>query len=79
MTAPTAPADSGEHGLVPAEDVPTGLFGRPLYRLPAHITPCTPAEQAAHFTELAEALCGFTVGAAIRRHAKPPPDRREAA
>ena len=83
MTAPTVPADSGEHGqeqgLVRAEDVPTGLFGRPLYRLPAHITPCTPAEQAAHFTELAEALCGFTVGAAIRRHAKHPPDRREAA
>ncbi|WP_405960573.1 hypothetical protein OG235_24575 [Streptomyces sp. NBC_00024] len=68
----TTPVPTGEHGqerdLVPAEDVPTGLFGRPLYRLPAHITPCTPAEQAAHLTELAEALCGFTVGAAIRRH-----------
>lgn len=79
----TAPASTGEHGQehepVPAEDVPTGLFGRSAYRLPAHITPCTPAEQAAHLAELAEALCGFTVGAAIRRHAKPPPDRREAA
>jgi hypothetical protein len=70
----TAPAGAGEHGqehdAAPAEDVPTKSFGRPLYRLPAHITPCTPAEQAAHLTEMTEALCGFHVGAAIRRHTK---------
>ncbi|MDX3294652.1 hypothetical protein PV569_13140 [Streptomyces scabiei] len=68
MTAPAEAELGQEHAAVPAEDVPDGTFGRPLYRLPAHITPCTPAEQAAHFTELAEALCGFSVGAAMRRH-----------
>ncbi len=58
----------------PAEDVPTGTFGRVLYRLPRHITPCTPTEQAAHLRELNEALCGFNVGVAIRRHTQRPPD-----
>lgn len=70
------PGGTGEDGQEQelarlAEDVPTGLFGRSAYRLPAHITPWTVAEQAAHLAELTEALCGFTVGAAIRRHRKP--------
>ena len=56
-----APASTGEHGqehepVFLAEDVPTGLFGRSAYRLPAHITPWTVAEQAAHLAELTEAV-----------------------
>lgn len=62
-----------------AEDAPTGQFGGARPALPDYITPCTADEQTAHLTELAEALCGFIVGAAIRRHAKHPPDRRGAA
>lgn len=36
--------------------------------LPPHITPCPPEEQAAHLAQLAEAVSGFAVGVAIRRH-----------
>ncbi|MDX2520555.1 MULTISPECIES: hypothetical protein [Streptomyces] len=55
---------------MPAEDTPTGQFGGAHPALPAHITPCSADEQAAHLTEMTEALCGFLVGAAIRRHSK---------
>jgi hypothetical protein len=51
-----------------AEDVPTGSFGGSRPPLPAHITPCTPDEQARHYADLADALCSFRVGDALRRH-----------
>lgn len=66
-------AEMAETHEVPAEDVPTGTFGRVLYPLPRHTTPCTPTEQAAHLQELVEALCGFAVGDAMRRHAQRTP------
>ncbi|MFF7259510.1 hypothetical protein ACFZCL_04340 [Streptomyces sp. NPDC008159] len=68
----TTVAATGEHGQeqdgVPAEDIPSGRFGGARPALPAHITPCTPEEQAAHLLELAEAVSSFAVGDAIRRH-----------
>ncbi|QTU64254.1 hypothetical protein [Streptomyces scabiei] len=71
----TALADTGEHGrehaAVPAEDVPDGTFGRPAYRLPDHITPTPPEEQARHLADLDEALSTIRVGAAMRRHRGP--------
>jgi hypothetical protein len=60
--------DQDDEPVVPAEDVPTGHFGNPRPGLPAHITPCTPEEQAAHLASLSAALSKFTVGAAIHRH-----------
>ncbi|MFJ7049009.1 hypothetical protein ACIQVC_37225 [Streptomyces sp. NPDC101112] len=69
MTTAAAIGEHGqEQGAVPAEDIPNGRFGGPRPALPAHITPCTPEEQAAHLLELAEALSGFVVGDALRRH-----------
>jgi hypothetical protein len=74
MTTTIAAAD--EHGQEQdgplAEDIPNGRFGGPRPELPSHITPCTPEEQAAHFTELAEAVSSFAVGAAIHRYALAP-------
>ncbi|MCL6733327.1 hypothetical protein [Streptomyces neyagawaensis] len=69
-TAITADEHGQEQDGVPPEDIPSGRFGGPLPTLPAHITPCTPEEQAAHLTELAEALSCFAVGDAIRRLSK---------
>ncbi|MEI5522498.1 hypothetical protein WB388_18005 [Streptomyces brasiliscabiei] len=80
MTAPAGAGGLGQaHAAVPAEDVPDGTFGRPPYRLPDHITPTPPEEQARHLADLDEALSTIRVGDAIRRHAKPPPGRRGAA
>jgi hypothetical protein len=64
----TAVADTGEHERVPAEDVPTGNFGRAEYRLPEHLTPTPPEEQARHLADLDEALSTIRVGDALRRH-----------
>jgi hypothetical protein len=70
MTTTIAAAD--EHGQEQdgplTEDIPNGRFGGPRPTLPDHITPCAPEEQAAHLLELAEALSGFVVGDALRRH-----------
>jgi hypothetical protein len=52
----------------PAEDVPTGTFGRTEYRLPEHITPTPPEDQARHLADLDEALSTIRVGDALRRH-----------
>lgn len=59
--------------VVPDEDHSTGTAWHaprlPLAAvLPEHITPCPPAEQAQHLAVLAEAVSGFAVGVAIRRH-----------
>jgi hypothetical protein len=56
-----------------AYDVPTGSFGRTEYRLPEHITPTTPEEQARHLADLDAALSTIRVGDALRRH----PTRKE--
>ncbi|MFF3891351.1 hypothetical protein [Streptomyces sp. NPDC001914] len=50
------------------EDVPDGTFGHARHRLPAHITPCTPAEQARHYTDLSQALAGLSIRDLLRRH-----------
>ncbi|MEU4172139.1 hypothetical protein AB0F46_35310 [Streptomyces sp. NPDC026665] len=50
------------------EDVPDGTFGHARHRLPAHITPCTPAEQARHCRALNEALSGLSIRDLLRRH-----------
>ncbi|MDX3202097.1 hypothetical protein [Streptomyces scabiei] len=68
----TAPTDTGEHEPVPDEDVPTGSFGRAEYRLPEHLTPTPPEEQARHLADLDEALSTIRVGDALRRHARQP-------
>jgi hypothetical protein len=72
----TAPAGHGglgrEHEAVPAEDVPDGTFGRPPYRLPEHLTPTPPEEQARHLADLDEALSTIRVGDALRRHTRAP-------
>ncbi|KND29886.1 hypothetical protein [Streptomyces stelliscabiei] len=65
--------NTAETHEMPAEDTPTGQFGGARPALPAHITPCSADEQAAHLADLSDALSGFVVGAAIRRHAKTPP------
>ncbi|MBD9703411.1 hypothetical protein IHE56_15235 [Streptomyces sp. ID01-12c] len=64
----TAPAGTSGHAQAPAEDVPTGSFGRAEYRLLEHMTPCTPEEQARHLADLDEALSTIRVGDALRRH-----------
>ena len=68
MTTQAAPELTG----VPAEDVPTGRFGRAELRLPEHITPCTPEEQARHLADLDAELSTIRVGVAIRRHTRRP-------
>lgn len=57
---------------VPDEDHSTGAaWHAPQLTaavLPPHITPCPPEQQAEHLAQLAEAVSGFAVGVAIRRH-----------
>lgn len=53
------------------EDQPTGTFGHAEHRLPGHIRPWAPKEQARHFAELAEAISGWSVGAALNRRTEP--------
>jgi hypothetical protein len=73
VTAPAGVGELGqEHVAVPAEDVPDGTFGRPPYRLPEHLTPTPPEEQARHLADLDEALSTIRVGDALRRHARAP-------
>ncbi|MYS44082.1 hypothetical protein GTY23_23185 [Streptomyces sp. SID5998] len=66
---------AAETPAVPDEDHSTGAAWRspsPTADLPAHITPCTPAEQARHMAVLTEALAGFSVGRALRSTTKEP-------
>ncbi|GGX99075.1 hypothetical protein [Streptomyces fructofermentans] len=64
----TTHAEDQAAAEVPAEDVPDGTFGRARHRLPAHITPCTPEEQARHHADLDEALSGLAIGPLLHRH-----------
>lgn len=62
-------ADTGEmpqHGQVPPEDVPSGTFGHAGPRLPDHIRPCTPQDQARHLADLDDAVSGWTYDRATR-------------
>lgn len=71
-------ADTGEmpqHEQVPPEDVPSGTFGHAGPRLPDHIQPCTPQQQARHLADLDDAVSRWKVGAAIRRHTPAREDR----
>lgn len=68
----TAPAEDRAVTEVPAEDVPDGTFGRAQPRLPDHIRPCTPDEQARHHADLSEALSGLAIGDLVRRQKQPP-------
>ncbi|MGW0795146.1 hypothetical protein [Streptomyces sp. NPDC002692] len=63
----THPAEDQEQADVRAEDVPDGTFGHARHRLPEHMTPCTPDEQAQHLAALGAAVSGFRVGAALSR------------
>ncbi|MEU9134634.1 hypothetical protein AB0D33_01465 [Streptomyces sp. NPDC048404] len=56
---------------VPDEDHSTGAAWRAPHAEPAVVapslaTPCTPEEQAEHLATLAEAICGFRVGVALK-------------
>lgn len=69
MTAGVEEQDEAE--VWPPEDFPDGTFGHSRSRLPDHIKPCTPEEQARHHADLSEALSGLALGDIIRRHTRP--------
>ncbi|MGW5736972.1 MULTISPECIES: hypothetical protein [Streptomyces] len=67
MTAAPQPPED----LVPPEEHSTGTAWHaphpPAPVLPAHITPCTPGQQAKHREQLVHAISGFAVGRALSR------------